>query len=51
MHHVYVWCLQRPEESIGSPGTGVQIIVGHGGGGGAGIKPRPSRIATAALNY
>jgi hypothetical protein len=27
MHHLHAWCLQRPEESIGSPGTRVIVAV------------------------
>lgn len=29
MHHVYVWCLGKPEGGIRSPGTGLQMVVRH----------------------
>lgn len=26
VHHLHAWCLRRPKESIGSPGTGVRAL-------------------------
>lgn len=40
VHHVCAWFLCRPEEAIGSPGTGLQTTVNHHLN--AGTKPKSS---------
>lgn len=34
VHFVYAWFLQRPEESLGSPGTGITDLVRYHVGAG-----------------